>query len=320
MQQLDLSHCRNFRTALEHELHVLSHSYVRHLKTVGGSHVGKTSGTPRDLTALAKARSLVRASVKRLLPKPQQQNQQHQKIVVESLPPTLSSSNPMRDSKKVVAAKKTVKKVATSTTTKPLPTQKAIAAIKRRQNGQSSADAQKKEDLAWQSCKLKIKIPMVRCDDSLQKAKPGKKRKVVETSPTVTAPKAKKVKKSPVMKSPRAPTMSKKQTLEESLTCPTCDKVFMAKSIFERHLQKSKHGMFTADKDVMSAPLVVSQAIDKAAAEGRQLPHFNQVVQPKIEVGGRTVNKYECHLCKQVFIRVKDLAKHRERMMCSAWH
>ena len=77
--------------------------------------------------------------------------------------------------------------------------------------------------------------------------------------------------------------------------------------------------MFEEDKDVMSPPPVISQALDKAMAEGRQLPHFNQVLQPQIEVGGRTVNKYECHLCKQVFLRVKDLAKHRERPMCAAW-
>ena len=64
---------------------------------------------------------------------------------------------------------------------------------------------------------------------------------------------------------------------------------------------------------------MVSLALDKAAAEGKQLPHFNEITQPKIEVCGREVNKYECHLCKQVFLRVKDLAKHRERMMCAAF-
>ena len=112
---------------------------------------------------------------------------------------------------------------------------------------------------------------------------------------------------------------AKVETIEESLTCPTCDKIFMAKSILERHLLKSKHGLHAVDKDVMSPPPIISQALDKAMAEGRQLPHLNPVAQPKIEVGGRTVNKYECHLCNQVFLRVKDLAKHRERMMCAAF-
>ena len=112
---------------------------------------------------------------------------------------------------------------------------------------------------------------------------------------------------------------NKKQTNEEKMTCTTCGQNFISKSILARHLQKSKHGIFVEDKDVMSPPPFVSLALDKAKAEGRQLPHLNSVTQPKIEVGGREVNKYECHLCKQVFLRVKDLAKHRERMMCSAY-
>ena len=70
----------------------------------------------------------------------------------------------------------------------------------------------------------------------------------------------------------------------------------------------------------MAPPPMVSLALDKAMEEGKQLPHLNQITQPKIEVCGREVNKYECHLCKQVFLRVKDLAKHRERMMCSAYN
>ena len=51
---------------------------------------------------------------------------------------------------------------------------------------------------------------------------------------------------------------------------------------------------------------------------GPDVPHLNAVLQPKMEVGGREVNKYECHLCQAVFLRVKDLAKHRERQ-CTAW-
>ena len=51
---------------------------------------------------------------------------------------------------------------------------------------------------------------------------------------------------------------------------------------------------------------------------GPNVPHLNAVLQPKMDVGGFEVNKYECHLCNAVFVRVKDLAKHRERQ-CTAW-
>lgn len=77
--------------------------------------------------------------------------------------------------------------------------------------------------------------------------------------------------------------------------------------------------MFEKDKDLNSPPPMVSLALDKARAEGQQLPHFNEITQPKIEVNGTEMNKYECHLCNKMFFRVKDLAKHRERMMCSAF-
>ena len=49
---------------------------------------------------------------------------------------------------------------------------------------------------------------------------------------------------SPAGMSPRPPALKRKQSVEESLTCPTCDKLFIAKSILERHLKKSQHGMF----------------------------------------------------------------------------
>ena len=164
----------------------------------------------------------------------------------------------------------------------------------------------------------------------------AKKRKL-EPSPSTSPSKGGSLKmkaKKLRMESPRNPSTSsssstfsspshhhnnKKQTIEEKMTCTTCGQNFISKSILARHLQKSKHGIFVEDKDVMSPPPLISQALDKAKAEGRQLPHLNSVTQPKIEVGGREVNKYECHLCQQVFLRVKDLAKHRERMMCSAY-
>lgn len=123
----------------------------------------------------------------------------------------------------------------------------------------------------------------------------------------------------PAGMSPRPPALKRKQSVEESLTCPTCDKLFIAKSILERHLKKSQHGMFEKDKDLNAPPPMVSLALDKARAEGQQLPHFNEITQPKIEVNGTEMNKYECHLCNKMFFRVKDLAKHRERMMCSAF-
>lgn len=249
----------------------------------------------------------------------------------------------------------------------------------------------------WQSCKLKIKIPLMKMNsedlptpqysqkspkkarkrkDSIKKAaastsnhssptkskkpaKKGRKRKASNLHNTVES-KAKKVKRSSLsegspsspalsaaaaagwaasrspagwaggspaagssspagISSPRPPALKRKQSVEESLTCPTCDKLFIAKSILERHLKKSQHGMFEKDKDLNSPPPMVSLALDKARAEGQQLPHFNEITQPKIEVNGTEMNKYECHLCNKMFFRVKDLAKHRERMMCSAF-
>ena len=158
--------------------------------------------------------------------------------------------------------------------------------------------------LLLQNSKPKLKLNLSKLNSSTNSTKKGRKRKF-EGHEGQNSEKA--VKKAKV------------ETIEESLTCPTCDKIFMAKSILERHMLKSKHGLHAVDKDVMSPPPIISQALDKAMAEGRQLPHLNAVVQPKIEVGGRTVNKYECHLCNQVFLRVKDLAKHRERMMCAAY-
>ena len=154
-----------------------------------------------------------------------------------------------------------------------------------------------------QNSKPKLKLNLAKLN-GLKTQKKGRKRKIEGQEGGLEKASVKK---------------AKVETIEESLTCPTCDKIFMAKSILERHLLKSKHGLHTVDKDVMSPPPIISQALDKAMAEGRQLPHLNAVVQPKIEVGGRTVNKYECHLCNQVFLRVKDLAKHRERMMCAAY-
>lgn len=106
---------------------------------------------------------------------------------------------------------------------------------------------------------------------------------------------------------------SKRQSAELDLTCPTCDKVFLAKSIFERHLKTYKHGEFGG-----AAATVEGPQLSETQPPRQVLPHLNQVLQPTMQLGGREVNKYECHLCNQVFLRVKDLAKHRAKM-CTAW-
>ena len=105
---------------------------------------------------------------------------------------------------------------------------------------------------------------------------------------------------------PASPQKQQRST-EDDLTCPTCDKTFLARSIFERHLRTYKHGSYEVPSwaAALSSPNVVT-------------PHMNRVLQPTMEMGGQTVNKYECHLCNKVFLRVKDLAKHRAKQ-CMAW-
>ena len=41
---------------------------------------------------------------------------------------------------------------------------------------------------------------------------------------------------------------------------------------------------------------------EPSTSEGSFSPHMNAVLQPTIEVGGKEVAKYECHLCSQVFL------------------
>ena len=321
---------------MEHDLHMISHAYVTYLKRT----TGRDPRKPKS-AVFGKASKLVRASVKRLVPK--------QKPLP---PPKPSSPIPIQKIKEIPKTKKDVVKQPKKkqTSLKKLPSTTLA-------NGQKTSTMAIKEDLTWANCKLKLKMPTLKLTPlkinfsptkneskktkkatikrtktttkAVSSSARGRKRKAdnleeeEEKSPSLSLKiNTKKIKKVRRTDSPKPSTSNyhhhKKLTIEEKLTCPTCDKIFMAKSILERHLKKSKHGIFSEDKDVSSPPPMISQALDKAMAEGRQLPHWNQVTQPKIEVGGREVNKYECHLCKQVFLRVKDLAKHRERMMCSA--
>ena len=65
---------RNFRTAIEHELHMVSHAYVTYLKKIKFEKEDSTSSTlsrntQNNSAGLKMARYLVRTSIKRLLPK-----------------------------------------------------------------------------------------------------------------------------------------------------------------------------------------------------------------------------------------------------------
>ena len=67
-----ISQCfRNFRTAIEHDLHMLSHAYVAHLRRVkqDSSSTWINSSNMKNSAGLKMARYLVRTSIKRLLPK-----------------------------------------------------------------------------------------------------------------------------------------------------------------------------------------------------------------------------------------------------------
>ena len=354
-----ISFSRNFPSALEYDLHMTSHAYVKYLKQKDLKVIYHKS------LAFKKSKKLRQSALKRLLPTPPPPSLKSEKKTVE---PEIIPE--VRSQKSVKLQEKAKINNQTSSPHSMI-------------NGQHSIESQNKQKLvkpghiskepSWKNCKLKLKIPLVKIDqkpsksaskkrkaspgsDTQKVAKRAKKPKIIfspSKHPSVVQnrPKiifspskvAKKHEKKPKLvfspsKTGKSGTKktsaanpnkasssvtfistNKRLTLEDKLTCPTCDKIFMAKSILERHLKKSKHGIFEQDKDVRSPPPLISKAMDKAQAEGRQLPHLNEIVQPKIEVGGLTVNKYECHLCNQVFLRVKDLAKHRERMMCSAF-
>lgn len=102
---------------------------------------------------------------------------------------------------------------------------------------------------------------------------------------------------------PHTPPVAKKRRLTDtlksggaknanSLQCSDCDKVFVAKSILERHQYTAKHGVYgTYSSD-----------------SGPGSPSLHH----------RTERQVDCHLCGQVFVRVKDLVKHRQKV-CTAW-
>ena len=108
-----------------------------------------------------------------------------------------------------------------------------------------------------------------------------------------------------------------------TLECPDCDKVFIAKSIFERHLQSAKHGIYgqcnsSQESDYGGMSPMISSAPVTPVVQGPALPHWT-TVSPGLTESGEQAAKIECHLCGQSFMRVKDLAKHREKM-CQAYH
>jgi len=93
-----------------------------------------------------------------------------------------------------------------------------------------------------------------------------------------------------------------------TLECPDCDRVFIAKSIFERHLQSAKHGiysMYSSESDTFQSP---QNSTAFWAAQDEQNA-----------IAAESPRKIECHLCGVSFVRVRDLAKHREKI-CQAYH
>jgi len=99
-----------------------------------------------------------------------------------------------------------------------------------------------------------------------------------------------------------------------TLECPDCERVFIAKSIFERHLQSAKHGIYAQvntsnDSDHYMSPSPRTPTV----------PHWTTSPLAGSDSGSGSPHKIECHLCGQSFVRVKDLAKHREKM-CTAYH
>lgn len=165
--------------------------------------------------------------------------------------------------------------------------------------------------------KVKLKLPSEKVEKTkASREKPKPRSSTPKTSQTRKLKKASSTRSTSSLPSSSNPQHTKKakKSQDDDLMCPTCDKTFLARSIYERHLKTYKHGIYSHDDHDLTPhiPNYLPHLGD------RSLPHLNTVLQPKMEVGGREVNKYECHLCNKVFLRVKDLAKHREKS-CSAW-
>lgn len=96
-----------------------------------------------------------------------------------------------------------------------------------------------------------------------------------------------------------------------TLECPDCERVFIAKSIFERHLQSAKHGIYAQCNSSFDSDHLMSPVTGQAS-----LPHWTEA---PFQSDSGSPHNIECHLCNQTFVRVKDLAKHREKM-CQAYH
>ena len=59
--------------------------------------------------------------------------------------------------------------------------------------------------------------------------------------------------------------------------------------------------------------------LEQSSGDSKQLLHLNATQRKTvIDISGNEANSYECNLCQQVFLRVKDLVKHRERNRCKA--
>ena len=118
-------------------------------------------------------------------------------------------------------------------------------------------------------------------------------------------------------KTPKTPKVPKTADYYSTLECPDCSKIFIAKSVFERHLQSAKHGHYNQAASPScypqwpgySSPLTPQPSDSWAAPPVATSPPTPGSPSPKID----------CHLCGQTFMRVKDLVKHREKV-CSAYH
>ena len=138
------------------------------------------------------------------------------------------------------------------------------------------------------------------------------------SSPGTPKPKKKKERSKSSSSSSLAPDLP---DYYNTLECPDCEKQFVAKSIFERHLQSARHGVYgqvnsSQDSDSTMSPRT------PGPAPGPATPHWTQSPLTAPAEGGAESPaplKIECHLCGQTFVRVKDLAKHREKM-CQAYH